>query len=107
MSVQFENELGQGNGVVREWLTELSGYLFGPKSGLFWQYADDTGVVHPVIQLPDATDRCTSNYSLTDYFKLAGCVAGEEALYLSIPHRTLYDHSTNKVCHVWIRFVIV
>ena len=70
MSIEFEGELGSGDGVVREWLTELSRQLFAPSAGVFWQYPGNSTVVHPVM-----TSSMDSEQQAM--MQLAGTVAGQ------------------------------
>ena len=70
LEVGFEGEKGSGEGVVRDWLTELSKQLFDPALGLFGQLPSDSGIIHPSVSKSMTKEQ-------VDLMELAGKVTGQ------------------------------
>ncbi|KAL0032905.1 hypothetical protein WJX77_005652 [Trebouxia sp. C0004] len=46
--ITFKGEMGQGSGVMKEWLTLFTKGMFGKRGGVFQQCPGDPATVHPV-----------------------------------------------------------
>ena len=74
VSVKFADESGYGDGVMRDWITNVMTAIYSPEAGIFRQVAHR--VVHPVSSECSINDRIESVATRSKWGWLAGFVTG-------------------------------